>query len=90
MSQPTTLAAASLGPARLMRTYDPSSVDVDLIDEGGDQCRWVTVFASGTLVVVGSDGEEVTLPAAPNGHTFIGYFKELKSTSTCTSVVVGW
>ena len=39
----TSLAISSLGSARLMRTYNPTSGEVDLRTVGGGDCRWIVV-----------------------------------------------
>lgn len=46
----TSLGLEKLGSARLTKTYNPSSGNVDLLSEGGDlgPARWITVVGSAT------------------------------------------
>ena len=87
------LSTEELGAGRLVKTYDPTGGDHDLIADGllNKPCRWITVVDdAGTIIVTGMDGADVTLPAMPKGYNHIGQFKTIKSTSTCTSVIVTW
>lgn len=88
------LATENLGTARKCKTYDPSAGDHDLVADGPDgskPCRWITVVDSaGTIVIAGVDGVDVTLPAMPQGYNHLVAAKTIKSTSTCTSVIVAW
>jgi hypothetical protein len=86
----TTLAAEFLGPPTLTRAYDATAADLDLTVEGTGPCRAITVFGSGTVVVTGVDGVDVTLPDPGGNWTHVGAYKAIKDTSTATSIVVSW
>lgn len=67
--------------------YDGSSDESLLRNEYS--CRGIA-WDSGTVVVTGLDGVDVTLPAWMAGKLWPGQFTALKATSTATSIMVGW
>jgi len=57
----------------------------------GRPCRRIIVLGSGTLVITGIDGVDVTLPAAGAAFVFDIQATGLKASgSTATNVVVVW
>ena len=87
----SSLGLEALGVADFMRTIDPSAGDVDLVATYGRPCRWITIVGgAGTVVVTGTDGTDVTLPAMPQGYTHLVGAKVIKGTSTETSAILGF
>ena len=85
------LSSEELGTARIVRTLNPSAGDVDLATTYGRPCRWITVVAgAGTIIITGTDGVDVTLPAMPAGYNHLVSAKVIKGASSETSVIVGF